>query len=210
MAKHIEARQKRLRGIQFCPVIRMKNFVGGFIAVVAGSITITMLLQIPQPSYPEPFNSVWFILVGSSALQETLLSPATLPTVLFYFVSWIIIGLIIGLFSKPGWNTVRSAIWVGLICAIFALTSLLLLEPEFWSSSSRNIELLVQFSTSLILSVLSLFSGVPTAMIVEKIGIESEPPIPSKIETVCECGAVFKSKPLMCSECGRALNLENE
>lgn len=188
----------------------MKNFLGGFIAVIIGSLAITIFLQLPPPSYPEPFNDIWYILAGSSALQTTLLSPATTPTTLAYFVSWVIIGLIIGLFSKPGWNTVRSAIWVGLICAIFALISLLLLQPGFWTSPSRNIDLLLQFSTSLILSVLSLFSGLPTAMIIEKLGIESEPPIPSKIETVCECGAVFKSKPLMCSECGRPLNLENE
>ena len=188
----------------------MKNFVGGFVAVVIGSLAITILLQLPQPAYPEPFNNVWYILAGSSALQNTLLNPATPLTVLLYVVSWIVIGLIIGLLSKPGWNTVRSAIWVGLILAIFALVSLLLLNPDFWSSSSRNMELLYQFATSLILSMLSLFSGIPTAMIVEKLGIESEMPVPSKIETVCECGAVFKSKPMMCSECGRTLNLENE
>jgi hypothetical protein len=210
VAKHTEARQKRLRRVQLCPVSRMKNFVGGFIAVIIGSLAITILLQLPPPSYPEPFNDIWYILAGSSALQKTLLSPATAPTIILYFVSWIIIGLIIGMFSKPGWNTLRSAIWVGLICAIFALISLLLLKPDFWNSSSRNIELLLQFSTSLVLSVLSLFSGVPIAMIVERLGIESEMPIPSKIETICECGAVFKSKPLMCSECGRPLNLENE
>lgn len=210
MAKHSEERQKLLRRVQLCLVSRMKNFVGGFIAVIIGSLAITILLQLPPPSYPEPFNDIWYILTGSNALQKTLFSPTTAPTILLYFASWVIIGLIIGLFSKPGWNTVRSAIWVGLICAIFALISLLLLKPDFWTSSSRNIELLSQFSISLVLSILSLISGVPTAMIVERLGIESEPPIPSKIETVCECGAVFKSKPLMCSECGRPLNLENE
>lgn len=210
MERDVESRQKRLRRIQLCSVTRMKNFVGGFVAVVIGSLAITILLQLPQPAYPEPFNNVWYILAGSSALQNTLLNPATPLTVLLYVVSWIVIGLIIGLLSKPGWNTVRSAIWVGLILAIFALVSLLLLNPDFWSSSSRNIGLLYQFSTSLILSMLSLFSGIPTAMIVEKLGIESELPVPSKIETVCECGAVFKSKPMMCSECGRTLNLENE
>jgi hypothetical protein len=208
--KDVESRQKRLRGIQPCSVTRMKNFVGGFIAVMIGSVTITILLQLPQPAYPEPFNSVWYILAGSSALRNTLLNPTTPLTVLLYVASWIVIGLIVGLFSKPGWNTVRSAIWVGLIQAIFALVSLLLLSPDFWVSSSRNIGLLYQFSTSLILSMLSLFSGIPTAMIVEKFGIESEQPVPSKIETICECGAVFKSKPMMCSECGRTLNLENE
>ena len=210
MKRDFKARQKLLRRIQLCSVIRMKNFVGGFVAAIIGSLSITILFRLPQPTYPEPFNSVWYILTGSSALQKTLFNPASPFTVLLYVVSWILIGLIIGLFSKPGWNTVRSAIWVGLILAIFALVSLLLLNPDFWSSPSRNIGLLYQFSASLILSMLSLFSGIPTAMFVERFGIESEPPVPSKIETVCECGAVFKSKPMMCSECGRILNFENE
>jgi hypothetical protein len=33
----------------------------------------------------------------------------------------------------------------------------------------------------------------------------SEAKPPEKIETVCECGAVFKSRPMLCSECGRQL-----
>jgi hypothetical protein len=34
---------------------------------------------------------------------------------------------------------------------------------------------------------------------------QSEVPIPQLIETRCQCGAVFKSKPLICSECGAVL-----
>ena len=184
----------------------MRNFVSGLLAVIIGSTAIVLLLGLAQPAYPEPFSVVWFLLAGSSALQSTLFNPLTPMLVVLYIMSWIIIGLVIGPFSKPGWNTVRSALWVGLIHALLALTSLLLLDSEFWGSASRNFDLLSQFTISLILSLLTLPSALPTAIIIEKLGRQAEPPIPSKIETICECGAVFKSNPMMCSECGRTLN----
>ena len=188
----------------------MRNFVGSLVAVVIGSITIVVLLGLAQPAYPEPFGMIWFLLAGSSTLQSTLFNPLTPMLVILYIVSWIIIGLVIGPFSKPGWNTVRSALWVGLIHAIFALISKLFLEPGFWESANRNLDLLSLFITSIILSILTLPSAIPTAMIVERFGRQAEPPIPSKIETVCECGAVFKSNPIICSECGKTLNPERE
>jgi hypothetical protein len=184
----------------------MRNFVGGLLGVVVGSTSIVIFQGLSQPTYPEPFNIIWFILVGSSVLQSTLFNPIPLVSLILYVLSWIIIGIVIGPFSKPGWNTVRSAIWVGLIHAIFALISLLFLDPEFWSSASRNFDLLSQFATSLILSILTLPSALPIAMIVDRINRKAEPPIPTRIETVCECGAIFKSNPMICSECGRRLN----
>lgn len=182
----------------------MKNFIGSLLAVIIGSIVIVPLLGVPQPSYPVPYNAIWFILAGSSAFQRTIFSSPNI--VGLYILSWIVIGIIIGPFSKPGWNTVRSALWVGLIQAIFALISLVLLDTGFWESTSRNFDLLYQFSISLILSMLALPSAIPIASVVEKLGREAEPPIPSIIQTVCECGAVFKSNPMICSECGRDLN----
>jgi len=187
----------------------MRNFVGAVSGVIIGSIVLTNLLGLSQPTYAEPFNIFWFLLAGSSALQNTLFSAITSWTVLYYIISWCIIGFVVGLFSKPGWNTVRSALWVGLIHAVLALMSLLLLNPEFWSSSNRNFDLLFQFVTSLILSMLSLPLAQPTAMAVERLGRKAEPPIPLKIVTICECGAVFKSNPKICSECGRKLNLNS-
>lgn len=183
----------------------MRNFISGLIAVIIGSLVIVILLGLAQPAYPEPFNMIWFLLAGSSALQSTLFSTLT-PTVVFlYIFSWIVIGFVIGPFSKPGWNTVRSALWVGLIHAVFALMSLLFLNPSFWDSVNRNLDLLSQFITSLILSLITLPSALPMALISSRIGRQAEPPVPTKIETICECGAVFKSKPLMCSECGKTL-----
>ena len=183
----------------------MRNFLSGLVAITIGSLAIVLLLGLGQPPYPEPFNLIWFLLAGSSALQSTLFNPLTAVLVTQYIAIWFLIGVIIGPFSKAGWNTVRSALWVGLIHAIFALGSLLLLDSAFWGSASRNFDLLSQFVTSLILSVLALPTAIPTAMLFDRIGQQSELPIPTKIETVCECGAVFKSNPLLCSECGRAL-----
>jgi len=202
--------QKALRGIRICRISAMRNFVGGLIGVIIGSIVISILMELPQPIYPEPFNIVWFLLAGSSALQTTLFNPITSWIVLFYIFSWCIIGFMIGLFSKPGWNTVRSAIWVGLIHAVLALISLLLINPGFWSSANRNFDLLFQFLASLMVSILALPLAQPTAMIIERLGRQAEPPIPLKIETVCECGAVFKSIPMICSECGRTLIVSSE
>ncbi|MFW9788470.1 MAG: hypothetical protein ACFFE2_07860 [Candidatus Thorarchaeota archaeon] len=208
--KQVETRQKRLRGVRVCRLTTMKNFVGGLLAVFIGSMVIVMFLGLTQPVYPEPFNIFWFLFAGSYAIQTTLLNPLTLISVGLYILTWIVMGLVIAPFSKPGWNTVRSALWVGLIHAVLALMSTLFTEPGFWESASRNYQLLTKFTTSLLLSILSLPAAIPAAIIVERVGREAEPPIPSKIETVCECGAVFKSKPMMCSECGRILNKPTE
>jgi len=183
----------------------MRNFLGGLIAIVVGSFVVMQLLGLAQPLYPDPYNLIGFLLAGSSALQSTLFGPLTVLLIVQYVVVWCIIGFIIGPFSKAGWNTVRSAIWTGLLLGIFALVSLLLLDSEFWGSANRNLDLLSQFVTSLVLSVLTLPTALPTAMLFDRIGIQSEPPIPTQIETVCECGAVFKSNPMLCSECGRTL-----
>ncbi|MHA2024402.1 MAG: hypothetical protein ACW98U_00770 [Candidatus Thorarchaeota archaeon] len=184
---------------------RMRNILSSILAVIAGAILIVLLLELAQPAYPEPFSLIWILLLGSSTLQNTF-SFILNPSVMFlYLVSWIAIGLIIGPFSKAGWNTVRSTLWVGLILAILALASLLLLDPTFWGLPSRNFDLLYQFATSMFVSLIALPSALLTAMLTRKILKKSDPPVPTKIETICECGAVFKSKPMICAECGRRL-----
>jgi len=202
-------RQQRLRGISVRRQHNMRNILSGLVAVLAGSYVIVFLLELSQPLYPDPFSMIWILLAGSSALQSTFSFILDTSVALTYVTAWFVIGLIIGPFSKVGWNTVRSAIWVGLIHAILALASLLLLVPTFWDISinpNRNIELLYQFSTSLILALLTLPSAIPTALLVNRLGQQSDIPVPTKIETICECGAIFKSRPLICSECGRRLS----
>jgi hypothetical protein len=183
----------------------MRNVLSSIVAVVVGSNLIVWLLDIAQPAYPEPFSVIWMLLIGSSTLQSTFSFITDLNVVLAYLASWIVIGLIIGPFSKFGWNTIRSALWVGVIHAVIALASLLLLDSAFWELPSRNFDLLSQFVTSIIVGLLTLPSALPAAMIVGRIRKQTDPPIPDRIETVCECGAVFKSRPMLCSECGRNL-----
>lgn len=186
----------------------MRNILGGFLGVIAGCYLVVLLLGLSEPLYPDPFSIMWILLEGSSALQSTFMFILE-PSLFSYIITWIVIGLIIGLFSKAGWNTLRSAIWVGLIIAILSLASLLLLVPTFWDitiNPDRNIELLYQFATSIFVALLTIPSALPTAFIVRRLRQQAEPPIPDKIETICECGAVFKSKPMICSECGRQLS----
>jgi hypothetical protein len=183
----------------------MRNILSSLVAVVIGSIVIVILLDLTQPAYPEPFSLLWILLLGSSTLQSTFSFIFDPSVVFMYLVSWIVIGLIVGPFSKAGWNTLRSTLWVGLIHAILALASLLLLDPAFWGLPSRNFDLLYQFATSMIVALLALPSALPTALLIGRIQKQSDPPVPTKIETRCECGAVFKSKPMLCSECGRRL-----
>ncbi|MFW9768745.1 MAG: hypothetical protein ACFFF9_06725 [Candidatus Thorarchaeota archaeon] len=175
-------------------------------AVVVGSTLIVWLTNLTQPTYPEPFDVIWMLLIGSSTLQSTLSFITDVNNVLAFLASWIVIGVIIGPFSKFGWNTVRSVLWVGFIHAILSLASLLLLNPAFWEMSSRNFELLYQFATSMIVALLALPSALLSALLIKRIRTQTDPPIPVKIETICECGAVFKSRPMLCSECGRKLS----
>ncbi|MHA1949640.1 MAG: hypothetical protein ACXAAO_02775 [Candidatus Thorarchaeota archaeon] len=187
----------------------MRNVLSGLVAVAVGSTVITLMLGLSQPLYPEPFTIIWYLLLGSSTLQSTLTVLLDSNVVFTYLIAWVVIGLIIGPFSKAGWNTVRSVVWVGLIHAILALASLLLLNPLFWDvaiNPVRNIDLFYQFATSFIVALFALPTALPTAMIINRLKKQIDPPIPTKIETVCECGAVFKSKPILCSECGTRLS----
>ena len=128
------------------------------------------------------------------------------PTVsLGYILTWILIGVIIGLFSKKGWNTLRSSLWAGLILGILSLASVLLQDAGYWSSPTRNVDLLYHFISSIIVSLCMIPSAVPVTFIIERVSRQAEAPIPEKIESTCECGAVFKSNPLICSECGKPL-----
>jgi len=61
------------------------------------------------------------------------------------------------------------------------------------------------FIGTMLISLFAIPSAIPITIIIEKVRRQSEEPIPEKIETTCECGAVFKSNPLICSECGKQL-----
>jgi len=183
----------------------MRNLLGGIIGILIGSLLLTILVGLSDPIYSWPYSMIWFLLSGSDALRlssDGLFNPTSS---LRYILTWILIGVIIGLFSKKGWNTIRSMLWAGLILGILSLASVLLLNPGYWIAPTRNLDLMYHFIGTMLISLFAIPSAIPITIIIEKVRRQSEEPIPEKIETTCECGAVFKSNPLICSECGKQL-----
>jgi len=183
----------------------MKNSLGGIIGVLIGAFVIVLLAGLTNQGYSWPYNTIWIVLSGSSALKSTITGISNPSTIFAYILTWIIIGGVIAPFSKKGWNTLRSAVWLGIIIGILSLSSVLLLNADYWTSPTRNIDLAYHFMTSIIVSLLAIPSAIPTTMIIDRFQKQAEAPIPEKIETSCECGAVFKSNPRICSECGKQL-----
>jgi hypothetical protein len=189
----------------------VKNFVGAFIGIIIGSFIIIILIPISQPMYPPPYDSLWILFAGCEALQITGQNLLANNNVLWYIIAWFLMGIVTSPVSDSRWNAVRTAIWIGVFMTLFSLGSILLLDPTFWLSETRNWELLIQLITSILTSFLSLISSIPLLMLSVKIREKSEPPVPDKIETICECGAVFKSRPMICAECGKVLyDIESE
>lgn len=183
----------------------MRNSLGGLIGILIGTIIVVSLIGLTDPVYSWPYSTVWFILSGSSALKLTINGLLNPTAILGYILTWIIIGVIIALFSKKGWNTLRTAIWAGLVLGILSLTSILLLDANYWISPTRNIDLVYHFITTISVSLFAIPSAVPTTFVIERLMKQKEDPIPDKIESICECGAIFKSNPMICSECGKQL-----
>jgi len=182
----------------------MRNAVGGFLGALLGSCLIVWLLALPRILYPNPFDMIWFLLAGSAALQTTAAGLLNVSTTLVYFTVWLIIGLAIIPFSKSNWNSLRTSMWTGVFLALFTTMSVVLLDSLFWTSAARNARLIEFFATCLLFAPLALAAAVPVRVSVIRLR-RKEAQIPENIETVCECGAVFKSKPMLCSECGRVL-----
>jgi len=174
------------------------------VGATVGCLVIVWLLALPEPLYPEPFNIVWFLLLGSSLLQTSFEGLLLLDTSMLYLVTWLVTGIAVAPFSRSNWNALRTAMWVGLFLALFRTASILIIDPSFWSSPIRNMSLISLFAACLITAPLSLASCIPIRMSAAWL-LSSKAIPPEKIETVCECGAVFKSRPLLCSECGRSL-----
>ncbi|MGY5881105.1 MAG: hypothetical protein RTV31_12695 [Candidatus Thorarchaeota archaeon] len=183
----------------------MRNLLGGIVGILVGSIVLVILVNLPDPMYSWPYNMIWFLLSGSDALRLSIDGFFNPIVSLGYILTWILIGMIIGIFSKKGWNTIRSTLWAALILGILSLASVLLLDAGYWTSSTRNIDLLYHFVGAVVVSLCSIPSAVPITLIIERVMKQAEEPIPEKIESTCECGAVFKSNPLICSECGKQL-----
>ncbi|MFW9945069.1 MAG: hypothetical protein ACFFB7_08730 [Candidatus Sifarchaeia archaeon] len=183
----------------------MRNLLGGLTGSVIGAWCLVMLLSLDPVPYPSPFDTVWVLLAGCESLQQSLLRLLDPSTTVAFLVSWVAIGVIIAPFSKSYWNAVRTSVWVGVIIGILSLSSILVLNPTFWTSASRNWDVVVLFGTSIIVGLFSLVAALPLVKLISLAQKETKLPPPVSIRTTCECGAVFKSRPLLCSECGRQL-----
>ncbi len=186
-------------------VLQMRNLLGGILGAVLGASLISYLIA-PNPRvYPDPFGLLGFLLDGSRILEITFEIFLTNGQVLEIIVTWLVIGIILFPFSKTASNTIRTSLWLGVVLATFSIASILLTDAGFWSSPERNVALLMLYVRLIISSLLPLLSAVPLVWIGKRIRKESETVAPAKIETTCECGAVFKSKPMICALCGRTL-----
>ncbi|TFH07684.1 MAG: hypothetical protein E4H14_07920 [Candidatus Thorarchaeota archaeon] len=183
----------------------MRNLLGGIIGILIGSMVLVTLVGLSNPIYSWPYNMIWFLLSGSDALRLFIDGFFNPILSLGYILTWVLIGVIIGLFSKKGWNTLRSALWAGLILGILSLASILLQDAGYWTAPTRNLNLLYHFIGSILVSLSLIPSAIPVTIVIERVRKQAEAPIPDKIESICDCGAVFKSNPLICSECGNQL-----
>ncbi len=182
----------------------MKNFIGAFLGFVVGSLTLYALgLEIPP--YPAPYDIIGILLAAASALFNTFSTAALGIGILEHMIAWLLIGLISGLLSEGKWNNVRTAVWLGIVIGVLHLASKLLLNPSFWNQSDRNLVILISFVVVLPASQITLLTSIPVSYLVGRIRADEPPQAPKKIETRCECGAVFKSNPILCSECGKVL-----
>ncbi|MGY5853990.1 MAG: hypothetical protein RTU92_10520 [Candidatus Thorarchaeota archaeon] len=183
----------------------MKNMAGGLIASVIGSIVIVSLAGMTQ-LYPAPFDVMWIVLTGATGLHPITIF-ANSDLMIPYITTWIVMGCVEGLFSNSKWNAVRTAIWVAVIITLLSVASALIIDPSLWNleQTQRNWSLVLHLVGSLLISMTSLVGAIPVVSVLVYYRREREAPPPEKIETICVCGAVFKSNPLLCSECGVSL-----
>ncbi|MFX1368352.1 MAG: hypothetical protein ACFFAY_07130 [Promethearchaeota archaeon] len=188
----------------------MRNLLGGLLATIIGALFLTQIANLELLQYPEPYQFVEFILTGCVGLRFTLLEIIDPRNTIPYLLTWLLIGIITGVFSKSRWNSIRTALWVGVIISLAAIASVLLTDPTFWVSADRNLSLVILFTGTAVTSMLEIPTAIMVVIVKERIQREQELPPPEKIETICVCGAVFKSNPLMCSECGAKLSVVGE
>lgn len=171
----------------------MRNIVGGALAALIGSL------------------SLGGILVGADILRQTYPLILSADFTFSLLLTWMLLGVVSGVFSNSPWNSVRTAAWIGTFLSLLSVANILSSSPEFWASPDRNFALLLIFASSIIVSLLTVPPAVLVISVKKHLLREQERPPPSKIESVCPtCGAVFKSVPLLCSECGAAIGYSNQ
>ncbi len=186
----------------------MRNLLGAIASVLLGSYLAFMLIEMNVLPYPSPSDALWFLIAGGTILNSAVTCIFQPNFIIPYIGIWLIMGLIAGIFSISKSNTVRTALWIAVIIAILSILSAFLQNPSIWFGDmlERNSFLLAQFVQAIPTSLLSLPSAIPTVYVKRMLFSEAEPKPPNEIRTRCECGAVYKSKPMLCAECGRELH----
>ncbi len=184
----------------------MKNFVSALAATLSATVIMYLMRELEIAQYADVPDPIAYVLSSGSTLVAVEQGLAPINSIIVFFPIWIAMGAVMGPLSKPGWNTVRSTIWLGTILGILSISSILYVTPVFWYLPERNLQLFTIFASSILLAQVTLITALPSALVIERLRLQSEPPIPDTVETVCACGAVYKSKPLICSACGRPLN----
>ncbi|TFG12087.1 hypothetical protein EU537_10380 [Candidatus Thorarchaeota archaeon] len=183
----------------------MRNFLGGLVGSILAMTLAYIIIGNQSIVYPENVQMIEFLLTGSLILSDSLESIFSLNFMGKLLLIWGVVGAIIAPFAVSEWNIFRTTFWLGGIIATFALSSTLLVNPDFWFQNDRNLLLAFLYAKTIMASLIS----VPFSLLAfkaKKRWLRKKPePIPERIETVCECGAVYKSNPLVCVECGRQL-----
>jgi len=184
----------------------MKNLFGGILGAIVACTFISFMNLTPLHAYPEPFNQIWFLLDGPRFLENAILMLSNPQSIAGLLTSLCGAGIILSLFSKTPGNAIRTTLWMGASLGSFYLASVLLVDPVFWTSIDRNIVLVMLYIQNILVSLFSLIVTIPLVRVRRWLGNRGPALVPPKIETKCECGAVFKSRPMICSECGKVLN----
>jgi hypothetical protein len=182
--------------------------MGAITSVLLGSYLAVALMQVSVPEYPSPFDTIGFLIAGGATLNSAISVILNSNVIITYISIWFIAGIIAGIFSVSEGNTIRTALWIGGIIGVLSVLSAFLQNPSMWFGDmvERNSFLLAQFIQAIPTALLSVPTAVLVAHIKGKLLTETEPEPPKQIRTVCECGAIYKSKPMLCAECGRVLH----
>ena len=184
----------------------MRNFLGGAIGFLIGLVLSNILLATSIPAFPQSVQSIVPILVGAQLLHPTSVvnNYELLPP---YIIIWLIIGIFSGLFATSKWNTLRTSLWTSILVVLLSLITMFILDPTLWTANQlqRNWGIILHSIAGLGVIPVTLPTAIPVYSIIRRIRTEAEQPQPEKIETRCTCGAVYRSNPLICSECGRTL-----
>ncbi len=188
----------------------MRDFLGAMVGVSLGAVAVVVLKDLQEPGYPVRLSwPLWVFLTGTQHLHPVSMTSASAGAWIQYALVWALMGAVAGIPATSRSNCMRTSVWMGGLVLLGSLTSALLLDPTLWTGDrdARNWALFLHFVAAMLASGLSVPGWMTTATLKTAITRRQQVPPPLKIETVCTCGAVFKSNPLVCAYCGRQLEM---